>query len=111
MDAQQLHILRHALGVGETGHGTPSRKHFVTGEGSDDYASCLALVSSGHMERHRGSLLTGGGDLFLVTDLGAQAAIRPRPRLTPAQRRYQRYLDADSSMTFGEWLKSGRAHG
>lgn len=74
---RQLLILRHAIGLnddGRPGKAGEYRNHFVTGEGSDDYDDCKALVASGHMIRRAGSPLTGGDDLFMVTDTGRFAA-------------------------------------
>jgi len=47
---RQDEIIRHALGIrdGKPGY----RNHFCTGEGSDDFADCEALVKIGAMERH-----------------------------------------------------------
>lgn len=75
MDVKQLHILRHSLGLSSSGKGHCYRNHFVTGEGSDDHGSCIALVESGHMVKRRGNALTGGDDLFTVTDEGRAAAL------------------------------------
>ncbi len=106
-----LSILQHALGVDEFGRGTQYRRHFVTGPGSADFGACCALVEAGHMIRQSGSPLTGGDDLFLVTHEGrrwmAENSPAP-PKLTRSQARYQRYCDADSSLSFGEWLKYDR---
>lgn len=74
MDHEQLSILRHSLGLGEDGRGSSYRNHFCTGAGSTDYPHCMALVESGHMIRRNGSVLTGGDDLFIVTDAGKAAA-------------------------------------
>lgn len=71
---RQLEILRHALGLKSDGSGRAYRHHFVTGPGSDDYNDCTALVECGLMVRRRGNALTGGDDLFLVTDAGRAAA-------------------------------------
>ncbi|WP_404711530.1 hypothetical protein [Sphingomonas sp. MMS24-J13] len=106
-----LHILQHALGVDEFGRGTQYRRHFVTGPGSEDFATCCALVEAGHMVRRDGGPLTGGDDLFLVTHEGrhwmAENSPAP-PKLTRSQARYQRYLDADCGVSFREWLKYDR---
>ena len=32
--------------------------------------------------------------------------ILPRKKLTRSQKRYRRYLDSDSSLSFGEWLQN-----
>ena len=73
-DAKQLQILRHSLGLRDDGKGREYRNHFVTGEGSDDYPSCVALVDAGLMTRCKGNALTGGDDVFYATDAGKDAA-------------------------------------
>lgn len=71
----QLHILRHSLGLTR---GTEMfRNHFVTGEGSSDYPDCCALVDAGLMTRRKGNELSGGDDWFIVTDAGKQIAQTP----------------------------------
>jgi hypothetical protein len=68
----------------------------------------MALVEQGLMMRRDGSPLTGGDYLFRVTEAGKRfvADNSPAPpKLTRAQQRYREYLDADSSLNFGEWMK------
>lgn len=72
---KRLGILRHSLGLKADGSGQPYRNHFVTGPGSDDYDACMALVDAGHMTRRAGNALSGGDDIFYVTDAGRAAAI------------------------------------
>lgn len=72
---KQLHILRHSLGIERSG-GREYRNHFVTGPGSDDYADCTALVEQGLMTRRAGNALSGGDDIFYVTEAGKAAAKR-----------------------------------
>lgn len=113
MDEAQLQILRHALGTGDRGVKAAYRNYFVTGPGSKDYANCMALVESGHMTRRLGNAITGGGDIFTVTQPGKLAA-RPAPLkpMTRAQRCYRRWLDSDSGLSFGEFLRrGGHVHG
>lgn len=108
MNPKLLHILQHSLGLDEFGRGTFYRNHFVTGEGSKDHADCMALVSAGLMTVRSGNALSGGDDVFSVTDAGKAAVTEhsPQPpKLTKGQQRYQDYLDADCSMTFIEYLK------
>ncbi len=72
-DAQIL-ILRHSLGIGGDGRGREYRNYFVTGQGSDDYPHCMALVDAGLMTRRNGGRMFGGDDIFHVTDAGRAAA-------------------------------------
>lgn len=102
-----LSVLQHALGLDEYGRGSMYRNHFVTGEGSSDWPFCLDAVARGLMSR-RESSLCGGDSLFIVTDAGKQFAgteSPPPPKLSRSQQRYARYLDADSGLSFGDWLK------
>lgn len=103
--ADELSILRHALGVGEDGCSPSYRNHFVTGEGGADHRLCMALVTRGFMVRRAGNAITGGSDLFNVTLAGRAAAVAPPPKLTRGQRRYAAFLRADDGSTFGEWLR------
>jgi hypothetical protein len=69
---EELHILKHSLGL--TKGGLEYRNHFVTGKGSTDYPQCMALIDKGLMTRRDGSPLTGGDDLFRVTEEGKKIA-------------------------------------
>jgi len=111
LSEQQLHILRHALGVGEDGCGTSYRSHFVTGKGGADHQHCMALVERGYMVQRTGNAVTGGDDLFMVTDAGRAAAREQTPhppKLTRSQQRYRQYLRYDGGVTFGEYLRGWR---
>lgn len=106
--ADALHVLQHALGLDCYGQGASYRNHFVTGPGSADHAACLELVASGLMTRSAGSLISGGMDVFNVTSAGRAHVCNSSPtppRKTRSQLRYARYLDADSNLPFGEWLR------
>lgn len=104
--ADQLGILRHALGVGEDGCAPSYRNHFVTGEGGRDHALCMALVAAGLMTRYSGNALSGGSDVFGATNAGRAAAAGTPPNLTPGERRYNEYLRTDSNLSFIDWLRS-----
>ena len=107
----ELQILRHALGVGEGGLECIYRNHFVTGKGGSDHRHCMALVERGYMAQRAGNAITGGDDLFMVTDAG-RAAVQehtpPPPKLTRSQQRYQQFLRYDGGVTFGEYLRGWR---
>jgi hypothetical protein len=107
----QLHILQHSLGVDRYGLGARYRNHFVTDVTSQDGIECMELVSLGLMthEPSRGEI-SGGMSIFRVTPAGVSVMMidSPKPpKVTRSQRRYQQYLDADSGMSFKEWLKRG----
>lgn len=105
-----LHILQHALGLDRYGQGSAYRRHFVTGPGSVDFDACIALVDAGLMTRTTASPLSGGDDVFLVTDAGRQHVQDTSPKPPPQtreQKRYTRYLEADCGLSFGEWLRRG----
>ncbi|MCU1068503.1 hypothetical protein [Stenotrophomonas maltophilia] len=107
----ELQILRHALGVGDGGLERSYRNHFVTGEGGADHQHCMALVERGLLVRHAANAITGGSDLFNVTQAG-RAAVHahtpPPPKLTTSQQRYQQFLRYDGGVTFGEYLRGWR---
>nr|WP_308006515.1 hypothetical protein [Xanthomonas albilineans] len=106
VDPDLLRILRHSLGIGNDGHSPCYRNHFVTGVGCNNHPLCVQLVALGFMTKHKGNALTGGDDLFTVTDAGRAAARPTTPnRLSRSQQRYREFLDADSGMSFGEWIR------
>ncbi|MEJ8837553.1 hypothetical protein [Ramlibacter sp. AN1133] len=108
-DARKLEILQHTLGLDEYGRRRIDRNHFVTGPGGIDHPHCMALVRAGLMTRAPGNPLTGGSDLFQATKDGRAYAAEHSPsppRLTRSQRRYQEFLDADSGLSFREWLQA-----
>jgi len=105
MNAKQLEILQHALGVDQFGQGKMYRNHFCAGGSDEDI--CRELVALGFMTQHA---TTEWLPYFncSVSETGKRAMIEasPKPRkLTSAQRRYREFLNADSDMKFGEWLK------
>jgi hypothetical protein len=104
-----LSVLQHALGVDQFGSGVQYRNHFVSGTGHDSYDACCAAVDQGLMTRRESQMLGDNGSYFHATDAGKRWMVdnSPHPpKLTRSQRRYQRYIDADSSMSFHKWLKS-----
>lgn len=74
---EQRQVMQHALGV--TRGNREYRNHFVTGPGSDDYPHCIALVNAGMMTRRAGNALSGGDDIFTVTELGRTTLKTPSP--------------------------------
>lgn len=107
----ELHILQHSLGVDQFGQGEQYRNHFCTGPGSEDHGPCMALVDKGLMTRRIAPAGFGGMDFFFVTDAGrafvSEHSPAP-PKLTAGQKRYQRWLDMDSDMSFGDFLRRER---
>lgn len=71
MSENQRHILQHSLGLSS---GRQYRNHFCTGPGSTDYDDCMALVEQGLMTRRAGNALSGGDDIFYVTEAGIAEA-------------------------------------
>lgn len=102
-----LQILQHSLGVDQYGRGDQYRNHFCTGEGSTDHPICNDLVERGLMKVRRKVEHYGGMVVFFVTDEGRAwmlANSPAAPKLTRSQKRYRDYCDADSGLSFGEWL-------
>lgn len=104
----QLEILQHALGLDQYGQGWHWRNHFV-----GDEEDCRPLVAMEYMIECPASELTGGSPLFHVTKQGIAAVAEQSPKppkLTRAQLRYRAFLNADTGLSFGEYLKrSGRS--
>ncbi len=109
MKPDLLHILQHSLGVDQYGRGNQYRNRFITGDGSTDFPKCMELVSLGLMRDHGPGPLIGKDHLFTVTDQGRVAMHMESPappKLTASQERYRRFLNADSNLTFSQWLKN-----
>jgi hypothetical protein len=109
LSPNQLHILQHSLGADKHGRGTMYRNRFVTGPDADQWSDCRALVEMGYMESRGPIEAFGGMSVFSVTESGIDAmrdASPEPPKLSPAKRRYQEFLNADSGLTFREWLKA-----
>lgn len=118
ISVEQLNILRHAIGYGDDGqdryHGRAAderRNFFVTYPDAPDWPACKALESLGFLAARGPRKMLGGDYLFTVTDEGREVVMLHKPlrkKLTASQRRYQDFLDADSGMTFKDWLKCKR---
>lgn len=105
MTPEELHILRHALGIGDCGTKPPYRNHFVTGEGNPDHPLCMALVERGLMTRRTGNALSGGDDIFSVTADGRLAAAGTWVKQPRSKQRYANYLLSGSVLSSGDWLR------
>ena len=106
--ARQLEILQHSLGVDQYGQGQMYRNHFCAGV--DDEPTCRELVALGLMQQHQTTEVFPYFNCS-VTDKGKRVVREesPKPKkLTRSQLRYLRFLDADSGIPFGEWLKGLR---
>lgn len=66
-------MMRHALGL-DGRHKTSWRNHYVVGSGPD-HDAWMALFQAGYAGRRLGNALTGGDDLFWLTQIGAEAAL------------------------------------
>ena len=108
LTARQLEILQHALGLDKYGQGEMYRNHFCAGEG--DEPTCRELVELGYMRVFRPNAPPYPYYNCTVTEIGKQAVRMespPPPQLSRSQKRYRRFLDADTGYSFGEWLKGG----
>lgn len=107
MNANQLQILQHSLGLDQYGQGPQYRNHFCAG-GMDEEV-CQSLVEAGYMQQHP---TTEAYPYYncSVTRAGKEAVLRESPKppkLSRSQRRYREFLKADTGYGFGEWLKDG----
>lgn len=104
----QLHYMQHALGLDRYGQGSRYRNYFTSGPHCDGWEELNGLVALGLMKRHEPREITGGLHCFTVTDLGGRyvaAHSEKPPKLTRSQVRYREWLNADTGIPFGEWLK------
>jgi hypothetical protein len=114
---RQLEILQHALGADkygrgkDVGHGEFNRNHFCAG--GEDEEVCRGLVALGLMREHRRTGIFPDYNCS-VSEAGilAMRENSPKPpKLTRSQQRYRRFLDADSDMSFREWLEYEKGGG
>lgn len=75
----QRSLARHALGLPHSSN-CSWRNHYVVGSGLDHEAWSV-LVREGLARRRPGSSLTGGDDLFWLTQMGAEAVLEEHERL------------------------------
>lgn len=99
-------ILLHTLGLNHRG-AVSTRNHFA-GEPPE----MAKLVAAGLMEKvSNGNEITGGEPVFRATVAGRARALeiqaREYPKPSRSQARYEQWLDSESGMKFGEWLKMG----
>jgi hypothetical protein len=73
----------------------------------------MALVDLGFMKVRKDHPLSGGDDVFHVTDAGKTAVVAESPtppKLSPGKQRYQDWLDYDSGISFIDYLKMRSHH-
>lgn len=95
--AAQLDLLWHTLGL-RPDQRESYRNHFAASTGHHDYPDLVELERVGFMTSRPLAKEWGGGICFYVTDAGKAYAIENLPyppKLSPAKRRYQDYLNAD----------------
>lgn len=109
---RMLHVLQHSLGRDQYGKNPNGRadyrNHYCASEGHHSFAACRKAVELGLMREHPPSAISGGDNVFTVTDAGKEfvaANSPPEPKRTRGQEVYRRYLAADCGMTFDEWLR------
>lgn len=112
LNARELHVLQHTLGVNKYGQGTQYRNHFCCAPGYSDYETCYSLAKQGYMIHRGSSILPERNVFFHATPEGRAAMARDSPeppKLTRSQRRYQQYHNSGAAdaygWNFGDWLK------
>jgi hypothetical protein len=107
MTPRQLEILQHAVGADQYG----KRKQFDGRNffcaGAADVPDCRSLVELGYMQQHKRTELYPYFNCSVTGD-GINAMLRESPappKLTRSQQRYRRFLDADSGMSFRDWMR------
>lgn len=108
MTETELKILRHSLGTDWEGNVRWDRNYFDPG--GEDLKICESLLAQGYMCKAKTKTAFIGNNLFYVTEAGKQYVREHEPQkkvLTRSQERYRKFLNADSCLDFGEWLKRG----
>lgn len=82
MTPRQIELARHALGLPNQTRRS-YRNHFIAGPGHSDFDEWVAMVAEGEARRRAGSQLSGGDDVFWLTENGARKALKPREGLCP----------------------------
>lgn len=111
MSETRLSILQHALGLDQYGQGSAYRSHYVSGPGSSEWPLLTEMANEGMLANFGSSEMYGGDYCFAVTDRGREYVRdnSPKPpKMTRSQRRYQDFLDSDSGVPFGEWIRGAR---
>ena len=118
MEAEALHIIQHSLGCDANGETTYRGRD--EGDGcfefyrnryvSDPEPLLVAMVADGLLEDRGAVKMYGGMHYYRVTQRGVAEMKLRRKKLTPAQRRYREFLNADCGMSFGNWLKARPKH-
>lgn len=105
---EQLHILRHSLGLDDTGRGREYRNHYAIATSCSGWPEVQALIEKGLMKDTGVVPMWGELHGVVVTEAGKEAArqLDSMPMLTLGQRRWRAWLHADNGLTFGEWLKT-----
>lgn len=80
MTPVQIDLARHALGLPNRSRKS-YRNHFVAGPGHTDFNDWEAMVIAGHAVKRKGSALSGGDSIFLLTRAGAELALKRGERL------------------------------
>ena len=107
LNAEELHILQHSLGLDRFGRGQSYRNRFVTDPANPDGQKIQRLISLGYMADRGAQTLAGGMHCYMVTTAGVEAVAlqSPKPpKLTASQRRWQRYREADFFENFRQFL-------
>ena len=113
MSPEQLHILQHSLGCDKYGQRERQcanyyRDHYCVGlDNAATLADIRALVAHGWM-REGHTINEGRDQYFHVTQLGISAmkGQSPKPpKVSRGRQRYREWLNAECSMSFGDFLK------
>ena len=104
---EELHVLRHSLGLDMHGRGRQYRNHYCTGEGSTCWPTIQTLITKGLMVA--GHTQSSGNNFFHVTREGKRMAVLGvKPLKIPkARRRYHKWCEVAEvcpDLTFREFL-------
>lgn len=80
MTPEQIELARHALGLPNDKRRS-YRNRFIAGPGHRDYPAWVQMITDGNALRYTRAGFAAGADLFVLTAVGAVAALQPNERL------------------------------
>lgn len=104
MDISQssIELMQHALGVNERNR-EPYRNYFLSSHEDNEWEE---LISKGLATSYPAPKGVCGDIYYQVTDEGKNVAIAklPEPKAEKKNSNYEKYLDADTCLSFGEYI-------
>ncbi|MGM0935922.1 MAG: hypothetical protein ACQEWL_04800 [Pseudomonadota bacterium] len=97
-----IELMQHALGINERNR-EPYRNYFLSSGKNEEWDN---LVKSGLAVSNKAPQGVCGDIYYQVTEQGKNVAIvkLPKPKAEKKNSNYEKYLDADTCLSFGEYI-------